>query len=133
MSSEESTKNPNYLDDVRAFMTKHGQFMSSHPTSIIPKDVVDLRCRLIAEEGEELFEAMYRNDILGVADGLADLLYVVFGCALAYGIPIGEVFDEVHRSNMTKKLKGQKAGEKLEKDETYSPAELHPILFPVAG
>ena len=32
----------------------------------------------------------------------ADLLYVVYGAAHAFGIPIDECFEEVHNSNMSK-------------------------------
>ena len=56
----------------------------------------------MTEELKELLDAMSREDLVGIADGLADLLYVVFGTAVAYGIPMDEVFAEVHRSNMTK-------------------------------
>lgn len=37
-----------------------------------------------------------------MADALADMVYVVHGTALAYGIPLDEVLAEVHRSNMSK-------------------------------
>ena len=37
-----------------------------------------------------------------VADALADLVYVIYGAALEYGIPLDRVFAEVHRSNMAK-------------------------------
>lgn len=37
-----------------------------------------------------------------VADALADLLYVVYGCAIAYDIPLDACFRAVHKSNMTK-------------------------------
>jgi predicted HAD superfamily Cof-like phosphohydrolase len=42
--------------------------------------------------------------IVDVADGTADLIYVVMGLPIEFGIhPITDkVFDEVHRSNMTK-------------------------------
>jgi predicted HAD superfamily Cof-like phosphohydrolase len=33
---------------------------------------------------------------------LADLLYIVYGTAVTFGLPLEEVFTEVHRSNMSK-------------------------------
>lgn len=42
------------------------------------------------------------NDIYEVADALADILYVVYGTAAEFGIPIDEIFAEVHKSNMSK-------------------------------
>jgi predicted HAD superfamily Cof-like phosphohydrolase len=61
-----------------------------------------LRVRLITEEFHEYVDAEICNDKVLVADALADLLYVIHGCALEYGIPLDLVFAEVHRSNMAK-------------------------------
>lgn len=61
-----------------------------------------LRLKLINSELSELIKAHHDNDLVEVADALADLLYVVYGTALAYGIDIDAVFKEVHASNMTK-------------------------------
>lgn len=33
---------------------------------------------------------------------LADILYVVYGTAVTFGLPLQDVFEEVHRSNMSK-------------------------------
>ena len=61
-----------------------------------------LRLKLIKEEYKELVESMEQQDLIGVADALTDLLYVVYGAGLAFGINLDECFDEVHRSNMSK-------------------------------
>lgn len=58
----------------------------------------------INEELKELKEAQLARDISGVADALADLLYVIYGTAHYYGIPMDDVFSEVHASNMRKTL-----------------------------
>ena len=57
-----------------------------------------LRIRLIHEEFEELKEAMAKNDLAGIAKEMADLLYVVYGTAVSYGIDMDPVFREVHRT-----------------------------------
>lgn len=62
----------------------------------------ELRIKLIQEEVQELIEADGNNDLVEVADALTDILYVVYGMAHAYGIPIDKCFQEVHRSNMSK-------------------------------
>ena len=41
-------------------------------------------------------------DLVETADALADLIYVIYGMALEYGIPLSAVLQEVHRSNMSK-------------------------------
>ena len=61
-----------------------------------------LRVRLMVEELMETVQAMYHNDMVGFADGLADLQYVVKGTAVAYGIPLDAVHKVVHASNMSK-------------------------------
>jgi predicted HAD superfamily Cof-like phosphohydrolase len=67
-----------------------------------PDGRVSLRINLITEEFVELLLAIGQRDIVEVADALADLLVVTYGTALEFGIPIDEVFEEVHDSNMSK-------------------------------
>jgi predicted HAD superfamily Cof-like phosphohydrolase len=87
-----------------------------------------LRERLIHEEFEELKEAMAKNDLAGIAKELADLLYVVYGTAVSYGIDMDPVFREVHRSNMSKVGGYKRDDGKWVKPLTYSPAAIEPIL-----
>ncbi len=62
----------------------------------------ELRIELLREEFEEYVAAARAGDAVDVADALADMLYVIHGTALTYGIPIDAVVAEVHRSNMSK-------------------------------
>ena len=63
-----------------------------------------LRARLIREELEEMELAIQDEDLIEVVDGIIDLLYVVLGSALEFGISekLSELFNEVHASNMSK-------------------------------
>ena len=88
-----------------------------------------LRERLIHEEFEELKEAMGKRDLSAIAKELADLLYVVYGTAVSYGIDMGPVFREVHRSNMSKIGGYKREDGKWVKPPTYSPAVIEPILI----
>ena len=92
-----------------------------------------LRERLIHEEFEELKEAMGKNDLFAVAKELADLLYVVYGTAVSYGIDMEPVFREVHRSNMSKVGGYKREDGKWVKPATYSPAVIEPILTEQQG
>src|SRR5687768_11386360 len=65
-------------------------------------DVRNLRLDLIDEEVGELYEAESEIDLVGVADALTDIAYVVYGMALQYGIDLDACFKEVHASNMSK-------------------------------
>lgn len=87
-----------------------------------------LRERLIQEEFDELKEAMAKNDLPAIAKEMADLLYVVYGTAVSYGINMDPVFREVHRSNMSKVGGYKREDGKWVKPATYSPAAIAPIL-----
>ncbi|HMK21662.1 MAG TPA: MazG nucleotide pyrophosphohydrolase domain-containing protein [Terriglobales bacterium] len=95
----------------------------------IPDDATkDLRIRLIQEEFDELKEALVKEDLVSVAKEIADLLYVVYGTAVSYGIDMEPVFQEVHRSNLSKVGGYKRADGKWVKPSSYSPACLEPIV-----
>lgn len=95
----------------------------------IPDEAVrQLRVRLIQEEFEELQEAMVAKNLPAVAKELADLLYVVYGTAVSYGLDMDPVFREVHRSNLSKVGGYKREDGKWVKPTTYSPADVGPLL-----
>ena len=57
-------------------------------------EVAVLRCRLIHEEFAETFAALHEQNVVEAADGLADLLYVVYGAAVSYGTQCHDSFEE---------------------------------------
>lgn len=123
------------IDPVVALAESHrAQHLVSNdvPTLDAPDDVKALRCALIEEEAREFRAALEADDIVEVADAIADLLYVVYGAARTFGIPVREVFAEVHRSNMTKlDDNGEpivRADGKVMKGSNFSPPDLRPIL-----
>lgn len=63
-----------------------------------------LRVSLLAEELDELREAIAEADLVAVADALCDLQYVLSGAVLEFGLghQFKALFDEVQRSNMSK-------------------------------
>jgi predicted HAD superfamily Cof-like phosphohydrolase len=73
------------------------------------KDRCDLRVSLLQEELNELSEAINNNDLVEVADALADIQYVLTGAVLEFGLgeKFVELFDEVQRSNMSKACENQ--------------------------
>src|ERR1700741_661573 len=76
---------------------------ASEITLVEEKDYT-LRFNLIKEENEEYLEACKNKDIVEIADALGDQLYILCGTILKHGLQhkIEEVFDEIHRSNMSK-------------------------------
>lgn len=92
----------------------------------------ELRISLLEEEVGELITAVHAHDLIGIADALADITYVVYGTALTYGIDLDQVLGEVHRSNMSKlDHNGRpiiRADGKVLKSEHYSPPNVEAVL-----
>jgi predicted HAD superfamily Cof-like phosphohydrolase len=96
-------QSPDSLQLVAEFHTTF-----KHPILPLPAIPDESRCRLrvalIAEELKELEVAILERDIVGVADALCDIQYVLSGAVLEFGL--GEkfkaLFEEVQRSNMSK-------------------------------
>jgi predicted HAD superfamily Cof-like phosphohydrolase len=123
------------FDPTAALRESHGAWRlesNDHPTLEVPDAVKQIRCALIEEEAAEFRAAVEEGDLVEVADAIADLLYVVYGAALTFGVPADEVFSEVHRSNMTKLgadgLPIYREDGKVLKGPNYSPPDLLPIL-----
>ena len=91
------------LNQVAAFHTTFQHPVLEKP-QIPSKDRCNLRVSLIAEELEELKEAIRDNDLVEVADALCDIQYVLSGAVLEFGLgeKFKELFEEVQRSNMSK-------------------------------
>ncbi len=89
------------LHDVRVFHHACDQPVLQEPT-IPTQPRVDLRIALIEEEWIELQEAVANEDIVEIADALGDIVYVVVGMALEFGLPLDRVWAEIQASNMAK-------------------------------
>jgi predicted HAD superfamily Cof-like phosphohydrolase len=112
---------------VEEFHRKFSIVAQATPTDL-NEETKRLRVRLIEEEFDELKESMAGGDLAAVAKEMADLLYVVYGTAVSYGIDMDPVFREVHRSNMSKVGGYKREDGKWVKPATYSPARIEPIL-----
>lgn len=110
---------------VRDFNEKFDVPVMARPT--IPETVRRyLRMDLIEEEAGELLHAIDTCDIPLVADGIADTIYVCLGAALDFGIPIVEIWEEVHRTNMLKMKTSN--GAKIMKPEGWQPPQIDAII-----
>lgn len=74
----------------------------------------ELRINLLQEELNELKDAIADNDLVEVADALADIQYVLSGAILEFGLAdrFKSLFDEVQRSNMSKVCETRYVAEK---------------------
>jgi predicted HAD superfamily Cof-like phosphohydrolase len=128
---------------------RDGKGRHERPISV---SIFNARLRLIIEEFEEVVEAMQgcvtllqdkqtdtityaimdRATKAHLAKELADLLYVVYGTAEELLLPLEEVFNTVHESNMSKiwddgEVHYNDFG-KIIKPPTYSPPDIESIL-----
>lgn len=94
------------FDALHEFHTKFGAAINQP----IDDDLRKLRMSLINEEQSEVRDEMYgirylksdEVDKKKLTKELADLLYVTIGTATTFGLPLEEVFWEVHKSNLSK-------------------------------
>lgn len=102
-----------------------------------PDDVIELRMKLILEEFTELCDEIDavkspEMDLEKIAKELCDLLYVTYGFADTLGLPIDDIFREVHSSNMSKLDENgnpiYREDGKVKKSNQYRPADVSKYL-----
>ncbi len=91
------------LNQVAQFHQTFGAPILAEPAIPSPERC-GLRVSLLAEELDELKEAIAANDLVEIADALCDLQYVLSGAVLEFGLgeKFVDLFNEVQRSNMSK-------------------------------
>lgn len=117
---------------VREFHEAFGHPVRSVP-SVPDRKRKRLRRKLIREEYRELMRALRKGDLIGAADGAADLEVVICGTMLEYGIDLDAVFAEVHRSNMRKLGEDGKpiyraSDNKIRKPPNWQPPDIAGVL-----
>jgi predicted HAD superfamily Cof-like phosphohydrolase len=113
---------------VHQFHERFGLRTNTRP-SLPGPSVHRLRTLLIEEELAEFRNAGEAEDLVGVADALGDLLYVVYGAAAEYGIDLAPVFAEIHRANMTKDPRaGCRADGKVSKGAGYQAPDIRGVV-----
>ena len=123
------------LDDIMQFHETFGCYIQRSPNGTIPKEIKDVRQRILQEEVDELDEAAAKDDIVGVADALGDIIYVALGTVISYGLQdkFEAIFAEIHRSNMSKLDENGRPiyrdDGKILKSKLYTRPELSGIIF----
>lgn len=104
----------------------------------VREDRLVLRADLIEEEFGELDAELTHSYLHGAGDATqigkiakeaADLVYVIYGMALEFGIDLDAVLAEVHRSNMTKTSENKRSDGKISKGPDYDEANIQGVLF----
>lgn len=96
---------PSMYDDIEEFHEQIIQLEKPTKVGIISDEFILERTRFLNEEVEEFTTTGMSGDMVGVADALADIVYVALGTAWLMGIPFQAIWDVVHSANM-KKVRG---------------------------
>ncbi|MHC4406228.1 MAG: pyrophosphohydrolase domain-containing protein [Planctomycetota bacterium] len=86
------------------------------------------RLALALEELAEWAAAHAKQDLVAAADAWADRAYVLMGDAVACGLPAQELFEEIHRSNMTKQYGVRTGVGKAYRGAGYEAPKIRRIL-----
>ena len=116
-------------DQVRYFTKSMGQPLNVGPTP----ELALLRQSLILEEAKEASAELLRPQVdkAALTKELADILYVVYGTAITFGLPLDTVFNRVHASNMSKLVDGKplyRDDGKVLKGPNYQPPKLDDLF-----
>lgn len=109
--------------EVETFMTAAGQLVKYTADRELEKsDLQKLYVELVKEELQETLDAFEAGDVVEVADGIADSIWVLLGLASSIGIDMQPVWEEVTASNMSKTVDGtviKREDGKILKPDTY--------------
>lgn len=120
---------------VKEFHEVYGQEKNDSVSIDAIKTFKNLRLSLIEEEHHEIEKELWtvNPDPVAVAKELTDLLYVVYGTGVTFGIDLDKCFSEVHKSNMSKLGEDGKPiyrnDGKVLKGPNYKPVDLKRVLY----
>ena len=118
------------LEMLKEFHTTFDAVRNDTPT-LLDNQTNVLRQALLDEEVSELEEAVAAGDIVEIADALGDIVYIAYGTAVAHGIDLDAVLEEIHRSNMAKLVDGKvlrRDDGKVLKPEGWQPPNIARII-----
>jgi len=109
-----------YQNDVEIFMKTGSQPVQKELS--MDNDEAKLYMKLISEEYNETLDAFNKSDLVELADGLADMVWVIMGMCNSCGIQFDNIWKEVRASNMSKFVDGKAIKNeygKIMKPKTY--------------
>lgn len=123
-------------EDVDVFMSVAGQALRyevlKDADTMFDEDQANLYMDLVEEEFNETQQAFADKDIVGVADGVADMVWVIMGLCSTLGIDFYRVWNAVYDSNMSKLENGKIIKDpntgKVLKPDTYFPPKIREAL-----
>ena len=106
--------------------------VNKKPT-LISNEEFKLKINLIKEELSEYEDACSEQDITEVCDAIIDLTYVMYGMVVQHGLSdvFDDMFEEVHKSNMSKLENGRvltRSDGKIMKGSEYFTPDLNQFI-----
>ena len=105
---------PDMLRDVAEFHELILNTYAEATPSMISLEYCIERASFLHEELDEFCVASGEGDMVGLADALADIIYVALGTAFKMGLPFGEIWKAVQDANMRKVSGTTKRGNKVD-------------------
>jgi hypothetical protein len=90
--------------DVEELYAKFPTLPRRPTPGLLDDSIFGMRSTFMLSEVLEYQDAHWHGDLVKAADSLIDLVYVVFGTAIAMGIPWEACWAHVHRANMAKEI-----------------------------
>jgi len=129
-----------WYQDILDFHNMAGQMPTVSTPHQVSEHTYKLRDKLIREEvNEELLPAMFESqyeeeNLVKIADGIVDSIVVLIGTAIAYGIDIRPIWNEVHKTNMAKFKGGYTRPDgKVMKPDGWIPPDIKGELLKQGG
>ena len=108
----------------------------------IAEEFFELLTSIVGEEHVKPVHEAYRNnikvtpdsprDVIEFTDALADLVFLIYGTAIIYNIPLDDVLDEVYTSNMSKLDENgnpiYRGDGKIMKSQFFTPPRIKAVL-----
>jgi predicted HAD superfamily Cof-like phosphohydrolase len=116
-----------WQEDVRKFHTKFGLKIGAVP-GVPGPDTKKLRIELCKEETSELLEGLEQDNLVKIADGAVDSLYVILGTLISYGIDLQPIWNAVQRANMAKEGGGKRLDGKILKPKNWKHPDIQKLL-----
>lgn len=110
-------------------------FNDDHPAVPVLRDdkLRSALSRMLSKDFHAYLNAEASNDLEAIRDALLMLIACVYGTAFIYSIPLTDVLNEVHRSNMSKLGEDGKPiyreDGKVLKGPNYTPPDVRTVIF----
>lgn len=131
-----SLLNDSWPHKVEAFRVFYERPVEPDLTAL-SEDELSIHHKIITEEWEEFWTAVYSGDLIQSIDGALDTIYTLLGYLVAIGLKptqINSCFEEIHASNMTKVDEDGRPviiGGKIQKTPQYTKPNLEAAIAAV--